>query len=90
MRFTVTLLLLVGVSLPIFCQSTPYEAFEVDSAAHPKGGMGTLALFVKTNLRPPIAAKAAGLQGKIYVQGIVKSRRPDERSGRSARPGSRL
>ncbi|MCY7352092.1 MAG: energy transducer TonB [Cytophagaceae bacterium] len=76
MRFTVLLLLLIRVALPVFSQSPSYEAFEVDSAAHPKGGMNTLALFVQTNLRPPVAALAAGLKGRVYVQGVVN---PDGR-----------
>jgi TonB family protein len=53
-------------------QQTPYQAFEVDSAAEPHGGMPFLNTFLQTNLRKPIAAEAKGIGGRIVVSAIVE------------------
>jgi TonB family protein len=53
-------------------QQTPYQAFEVDSAAEPHGGMPFLNTFLQTNLCKPIAAEAKGIGGRIVVSAIVE------------------
>ncbi len=69
--FSALLLLFFAVSLFGFAQQPVYEAFEVDSAAHVPGGMGNLALFLRTNLRPPLAMQATGVSGRVFVQAVV-------------------
>ncbi|QHV98897.1 energy transducer TonB [Spirosoma endbachense] len=73
------LLLLSGfilLHIGVFAQQTPYQAFEVDSAAEPHGGMPFLNTFLQTNLRKPVAAEAKGIGGRIVFNAIVE---PDGR-----------
>ena len=69
-------LLLSFLSLSVQAQQTPYQHFEVDSAAEPRGGMAYLTTFIQANLRKPIAAEAAGTGGIVIVGGTVE---PDGR-----------
>ena len=55
-----------------FAQQTPYQAFDVDSAAEPRGGMAYLTTFIQANLRKPIAAEAVGTSGLVIVGGTVE------------------
>lgn len=58
---------------PLFAQTTPYQAFEADSAAEPHGGMAFLNTFIQTNLRKPIPAEAIGSGGLVVVSGVVET-----------------
>lgn len=57
----------------VFAQETVYQAFEVDSAAQPHGGMGYLTAFLQNNLRKPVTAESKGTGGRIVVSGIVEA-----------------
>ncbi len=63
---------LLLLSLPAFAQTAPYQAFEADSAAEPRGGMAFLNTFIQTSLRKPIPAQAAGIGGRTIVEGVVE------------------
>lgn len=64
---------LLLLSLPAFAQTAPYQAFEADSAAEPRGGMAFLNTFIQTSLRKPIPAEAAGIGGLVIVGGVVET-----------------
>lgn len=63
-------------SLPSFAQTTPYQSFEVDSAADVRGGITFFNTFVQANLRKPIRAEAQGVGGRVILEGVVQ---PDGR-----------
>lgn len=64
--------LLLLVSVPVFAQTTPYQAFEVDSVAEPRGGFTFFNTFIQATLRKPIPAQVAGLGGRTIVEGVVE------------------
>lgn len=57
-------------------QTTPYQIFEVDSAAEPRGGIVFFNTFAQSTLRKPVPAQAEGVGGRIVVEGVVE---PDGR-----------
>lgn len=67
------LLLLLILGLPTFAQTTLYQAFEVDSAAEPRGGITFLNTFLQANLRKPVLAEAKGIGGTVIVTGVVET-----------------
>ncbi len=69
------LLLLTLLNSPVFAQ-TVYQSQEVEQSANPAGGTTLLNQFISANLRIPIEAAAKGLNGGVYVKGIVE---PDGR-----------
>ncbi len=68
-------LILILVSHTTFCQPV-YLVNEVSKAAEPSGGVAMLNEFIKANLQPPIRSTARGLNGGVFVKGIVE---PDGR-----------
>ncbi len=48
-----------------------FEAFEVDSAAQPVGGMRAYYRHVAHQLRVPFAARVAGVKGRVAISGVV-------------------
>lgn len=64
---------LLFVCYSLVAQQTPYQSFEVDSAADPRGGMAYLTTFIQANLRKPIAAEAVGIGGIVIVGGTVEA-----------------
>lgn len=64
--------ILLLTSLVTNAQTTPYQAFEVDSAAEPRGGVVFFNTFVQATLRKPVPAQAAGTGGHIVVEGVVE------------------
>ena len=69
------LLLLTLLSASAFGQ-TVYQSQEVEQSANPTGGTTLLNQFITANLQIPIQAAAKGLNGGVYVKGIVE---PDGR-----------
>ncbi len=69
------LVLLTLLSASAFGQNV-YQSREVDQSANPTGGTALLNQFISANLQIPIAAAAKGLNGGVYVKGIVE---PDGR-----------
>ncbi|UFH56038.1 TonB family protein [Spirosoma sp. KNUC1025] len=51
---------------------TPFQPFEVDSAAEPRGGMVFLNTFIQACLRKPVPAQAAGVGGRVILEGVVE------------------
>lgn len=71
MKFILPICLLFAF-FSAFAQQTPYQAFEVDSAAEPRGGMAFFNTFLQANLRKPITAEAKGIGGRVIVSGVVE------------------
>ncbi|GHB78217.1 energy transducer TonB [Persicitalea jodogahamensis] len=69
------ILLLTLFNMSVFAQ-TVYQSQEVEQSANPTGGTMLLNQFITANLRLPIEAAAKGLNGGVYVKGIVE---PDGR-----------
>lgn len=69
------ILLLTLFSASTFGQ-TVYQTAEVEQSANPTGGTALLNQFITANLQIPIEAAAKGLNGGVYVKGIVE---PDGR-----------
>ena len=65
------LLLLVLLRTAAWGQ-TVFQANEVEQSANPTGGTTLLNQFITANLQIPIAAAAKGLNGGVYVRGIVE------------------
>lgn len=68
-------LLFVFVSYNTFCQPV-YLANEVSQPAEPSGGTIMLNEFIKANVQIPIRSAAKGLNGGVFIKGIVE---PDGR-----------
>ena len=68
-------LLLALLNAPALGQ-TVYQSHEVERSANPTGGTTMLNQFITANLQIPIEAAAKGLNGGVYVKGIVE---PDGR-----------
>lgn len=60
-------------SVSAIAQTTVYQAFEIDTAAQPRGGITALNTFILANLRKPIAAEAIGNGGRVIIDGIVET-----------------
>lgn len=58
--------------LPVFAQETPYQPFEVDSIATPRGGIAAFNTFIQANLRKPVAAQAQGSGGVVVLSGVLE------------------
>ncbi|WP_338873034.1 TonB family protein [Spirosoma sp. SC4-14] len=58
--------------IPVFAQQTPYQPFEVDSIATPRGGIAAFNTFIQANLRKPIAAQAQGTGGVVLLSGVLE------------------
>lgn len=58
---------------PLLAQQAPYQAFETDSAAEPRGGMAYLNTCLQTNLRKPTPVAAKGVGGRVILTGIVET-----------------
>ncbi|UFH56037.1 TonB family protein [Spirosoma sp. KNUC1025] len=54
-------------------QTILYQAFEVDSAAEPRGGTAFFTTFIQANLCKPITAEAQGIGGLVIVTGVVET-----------------
>ncbi|WP_373513401.1 energy transducer TonB [Persicitalea sp.] len=65
------LLLLTLIHASVFGQ-TVYQSQEVEQSANPTGGTTLLNQFITANLQVPIVAAAKGLNGGVYVKGIVE------------------
>lgn len=63
---------LLLLSLTAVAQQTPYQSFEVDSVAEPRGGIAYFNTFVQANLRKPIAAEAAGVGGRVIISAVIE------------------
>lgn len=63
-------LLLALLNAPALGQ-TVYQSHEVEQSANPTGGTTMLNQFITANLQIPIEAAAKGLNGGVYVKGIV-------------------
>ena len=68
-------LFLTLFSYTTFCQPV-YQVNEVSKGAEPSGGVALLNDFIKANLQIPIRSAARGLNGGVFVKGIVE---PDGR-----------
>lgn len=66
---------LIVLSSHAFCQSA-YLPNEVSKTAEPSGGVTMLNEFIKANLQIPIRSAARGLNGGVFIKGIVE---PDGR-----------
>jgi TonB family protein len=64
-------LLLIMVSSNAFCQPT-YLPNEVSKTAEPSGGVTMLNEFIKANLQISIRSAAKGLNGGVFIKGIVE------------------
>ncbi len=64
-------LILSLLSASSFAQ-TVYKLNEVSKVAEPSGGAVAMNQFVINNLQIPIASAAKGLNGRVFVQGIVE------------------
>ena len=64
-------LILSLLAINSFAQ-TVYKLNEVDKVAEPSGGMTAMNQFVVNNLQIPIASAAMGLNGRVFIQGIVE------------------
>ncbi|WP_338873032.1 TonB family protein [Spirosoma sp. SC4-14] len=71
MKFILPFCLLFS-AISAFSQQTPYQAFEVDSVAEPRGSMVYFNTFLQANLRKPITAEAQGIGGRVIVSGVVE------------------
>lgn len=74
----ILLLLLTGLLPTAFAhaqspENRVFEAFEVDSAAQPVGGMRAYYRHLAHQLRVPFAARVAGAKGRVAVSGVVNS-----------------
>ncbi len=49
-----------------------YNLHEVEQQAAPPAGMGQLEEYLQANLQLPIALAAKGLNGRVFVQGIIE------------------
>ncbi|MBN8821659.1 MULTISPECIES: energy transducer TonB [unclassified Spirosoma] len=72
MRY-LTLFLLIGCPSLLFAQQKPYQLFEVDSVAEPRGGQAYFNVFIQTNLRKPIQAEALGIGGRVMLTGVAET-----------------
>ncbi|GAB3951104.1 hypothetical protein GCM10028805_30530 [Spirosoma harenae] len=59
--------------LSAIAQETPYQVFEVDSAAEPRGGQAYLSTFMAANLRKPMPIEATGTGGRVMLTGVVET-----------------
>ena len=57
----------------VIAQQAAYQAFDVDSAAQPRGGITFLNTFIQVNLRKPLSAEAKGIGGRVIVSGDVEA-----------------
>lgn len=76
MKSLLTLLLFCAV--PVLAQKD-YMPHEVEKAAEPAGGLATLNQFISSNLRIPFRAAVKGVNGRVYLKGVVE---PDGRMSR--------
>lgn len=67
-----TIVLILSLLTTNSFAQTVYKLNEVDQVAEPSGGMTAMNQFVVNNLQIPIASAAKGLNGKVFVQGIVE------------------
>jgi TonB family protein len=68
--------LFLTFSTPLLAQEPVYQAFEVDSAAAPRGGTAMLETFLRVNVRKPFMAQVANVKGRITLNAIIE---PDGR-----------
>ncbi|GGN08484.1 hypothetical protein GCM10010967_50200 [Dyadobacter beijingensis] len=69
MKKLLTLVLLF--SAPAFAQKV-YLPHEVEKQAEPAGGLVALNQFVASNLRIPLKSAAKGVNGRVYLKGVVQ------------------
>jgi TonB family protein len=60
------------VSVPAFAQ-TVYQPNEVEKSAEPLGGAAFLNHFISMNLQLPVATAAKGVDGRVFVKGIIET-----------------
>lgn len=71
LRLLVASLLLTPLVRAQSPENRVYEAFEVDSAAQPVGGLRAYYRHLAHQLRLPFAARVAGAKGRVAVSGVV-------------------
>ena len=65
-------ILFLSLSFSAFCQPVVYQAFEVDNAAEPRGGIQGISAYIQTSMRKPVGALAQSLTGRVIVKGVVE------------------
>jgi TonB family protein len=66
------LLILAVVTAPAWAQ-TVYQSNEVEKQALPLGGAPLLNHFISMNLQLPVATASKGVNGRVFVKGIVET-----------------
>ncbi|WP_026631959.1 energy transducer TonB [Dyadobacter alkalitolerans] len=65
------LLLLCLLSTPV-CGQKVYLPYEVEKGPEPMGGIAYLSQFIASNLQIPFLSGVKGINGRVYVKGIVE------------------
>lgn len=60
------------LSWSAIAQTAPYQPFEVDSVAEPRGSVTFFNTFIQSSLRKPVSAQAEGIGRRIVVEGVVE------------------
>lgn len=63
--------ILLFLSYSAVCQQV-YQVHEVEKPAEPSGGIAQLNQFIAANLQIPIKSAAKGMNGRVFIKGIVE------------------